>query len=119
MKLAEVVDRLYLHDSVVQNVIYVPDDGTLVLTIELCNWAQPGYVDGEPEVVTRSLAFSGVTSYRVTPDDGTVRGGQILVARVFSSGNRGMSEALELVLANRPEEDVTIMTISAKDVVLA
>ena len=47
-----------LHDSSIEFASF--NDGKLVLNIQLCNWAQDDYKEGEPEIVLATFVFNNV-----------------------------------------------------------
>ncbi|MBQ2620628.1 MAG: hypothetical protein IJF84_04755 [Thermoguttaceae bacterium] len=59
MKLSELVEKHYFHDSSLCGFEY-DDNGNVVLTISFCNWMQDYYVEGEPEILKISLRFNNV-----------------------------------------------------------
>ena len=50
----------YLHDSVVSWLRYSAKDEQLVIQIELSNWMQAWFMDGDQEQIPGRLIFSGV-----------------------------------------------------------
>lgn len=66
MEIAEFFSRFSLHDSVVQQIHLDSQNGTLVFLVELCNYDQPHFLPGDPDMVTRWLLFSGVSEVTST-----------------------------------------------------
>jgi hypothetical protein len=58
MKISELFKTLEFHDSPVIDIQYLADKKQLILEIELCNYDQEGYEEGEPELLPGQLIFS-------------------------------------------------------------
>jgi hypothetical protein len=109
------ISKYYLHDSLVEDIRYLQDEKKLKLEIELCNWRQPSYQDGEPEILKLDFIFTDVTKFEMEPETMLFESDEILeisstITDVF--GN----EAIKMVL--RGEEEVKIVNIIANEVLV-
>lgn len=50
-----------LHDSLIEQVVYDVKNGTVDIKMDLCNWLQNGYVEGDPENKIIHMLFSEVS----------------------------------------------------------
>lgn len=51
MKISNFFNKINLHDSLVNIINYNKNNRQLTLTIELSNWNQPGFNEGENEII--------------------------------------------------------------------
>ena len=68
MSLQQFFEQLYLHDSVVDRLEYLPHEQKLTLSLDLCNYMQDGYQEGEPENIPGTLTFTEVSEFTTDPD---------------------------------------------------
>jgi len=68
MKPSQIKQSLALHDSGVQSISYAAGEGIVRVRVDLCNYAQPGYREGEPELVPGTLEFTGVSRVEAKPE---------------------------------------------------
>jgi hypothetical protein len=101
-----------LHDSSVMGVNYNKEERKLIIKLELCNWKQPLYIEGENELVHGSLEFYNVPFYRIEPIDALINGNEILLAEVYPQA--GKSEKCKFVLTGNT--DVFIIYLESDDV---
>lgn len=66
MRSSQLKQALSLHDSVVQRIEHAA--GAVRIRLDLCNYAQAGYQEGDPEMVSGTLSFSGVSRVEAKPD---------------------------------------------------
>jgi len=104
-----------LHDSLVEGIKYLQDEAKLMLEIELCNWRQPSYQNGEPEMLKILITFTGVRRCEIEPEAISFESDEILEVTSIISDIEG-SEAIKIVL--RGEEAIKIVKIIANDVVV-
>jgi hypothetical protein len=67
MEISKFFETFTLHDRVVNKVTSFPEEKRLKLEIELCNYDQRGFREGDPEMVSGSLVFSGVEEFKADP----------------------------------------------------
>ncbi|UKS27370.1 hypothetical protein LOZ80_39075 [Paenibacillus sp. HWE-109] len=67
MKLIEFTKLFNLHDSVINNLTYIPNQFRLRLEIDLCNYDQSWFKQNDPEIVTGFIEFTEVTAYEIEP----------------------------------------------------
>ena len=53
----DVFDKYNFHDSLIQHIEYFSSKKKLIINIELCNWCQSFYTEGEPEIKKGKLIF--------------------------------------------------------------
>lgn len=58
MTIYELLNTYYLHDSLVEKILY--ENNTVELTIDFCFWMQEGYREGDPETGIIHLRFLDV-----------------------------------------------------------
>ena len=61
MTISDFVEKYYLHDSGLKDIIVNKDNNTVHLMIDLCNWMQDDYVEGQPEILPIEVVFDGTT----------------------------------------------------------
>ncbi len=62
-------DRFYLRNSLVYNIGHVFVTDQLIMTIDLCNWAQLDFQKGvDPDHVIGNLIFSGTKNIKCDPE---------------------------------------------------
>lgn len=64
MNIEELVEQYYFHDSLIENISYIPDQNKVVMLIDFCCWLQPNYNPGSKETGMIELTFSEVELYR-------------------------------------------------------
>lgn len=68
-----------LHDSTFESVTYDGDSKELILTIDLALWRQLSYNEQtDPETITKTLTFTGVSQYNSSPNTLIFDGNDIL-----------------------------------------
>jgi hypothetical protein len=98
---------LALHDSGVDRVEYSKQERTVRLKMDLCNYDQPGYQEGDPEIVPGTLTFSDVARVESKPELGSL----VWVEDQFDGE---LLQAEPLVSAS-PEEDGVALLIHTMD----
>ena len=64
MTLHDFTENYYLHDSLLDKIVYSESEHTLVLYVDFAFWMQKNYQENEPEVGPIEIRFSGVEKYR-------------------------------------------------------
>ncbi len=60
MKLSELLETYYFHDSSIEEIQYNQEKHQVILKIELCAWMQDWYSEEEPEIENIHLIFENV-----------------------------------------------------------
>ncbi|MDR2493464.1 MAG: hypothetical protein LBD25_08430 [Coriobacteriales bacterium] len=97
-----------LHDSLIESVVFNAESKSLEIAIELCNWRQPDYQSGDPEMLCMRIIFEGVEKYELSIDDFEFDSNEIL--EVTYDDDR------PTVLAFLTEQDAETIRIKAKSV---
>jgi hypothetical protein len=117
----EKADQIILHDSVVNQYRYNPDDSTLCFLLELCNFMQPRYEEGDPENICGRLIFSGVRDRSSDPEaaraDWRNAGAQILNASLTpnESGEYEVEMVLQVSDYIKNSENIIVLRFRAED----
>lgn len=64
MNIEELVERYYFHDSLIENISYIPDQNKVIMLIDFCYWLQPNYNPGSKETGMIELTFLEVELYK-------------------------------------------------------
>ncbi len=121
MSLKKSADQIILHDSVVNKYTYNSDDKRLCLLLELCNFMQPWYKEGEPENLCGQFVFSGVRKRRSEPEvafvDWNNADGQILDISLTPNkrGEYEVEMVLEISDYVRHSEDIFVARFEAEN----
>ena len=67
-----------LHDSLIEKILYSPDQKKVEIFVELCNWKQKDYKESEPEMLNMCILFEGVESFQLSNPDYKFDGNEIL-----------------------------------------
>jgi hypothetical protein len=124
MSLQQFFEHLYLHDSVVDRLEYLPQEQKLILSIDLCNYMQEGYQESEPEHISGKLTFTGVNDFTTDPDLtsiewGAHQNGQILDLSVVNVSTKSAEKVETTIEVNNyiTKIDTTyLITFFASDV---
>lgn len=100
MTVREFLSRFRLHDSGVNWIEYRPAAQLLHMAIELCNYDQPDFRDGDPERVVGKLEFLDVRDYAAEP-----------AADAFAWSNKVDGEILRCELDTTGETDALKMVV--------
>jgi hypothetical protein len=100
--------KLNLHDSLIEDVNYLPDKKRLEIMIELCNWQQSGHKDTDPEILDICLEFEEVERYEISVENHKFCGDEIL--QVTESENQ------TITIAFLTNNDVETIVVTAKQV---
>ena len=111
LKLSEMISRYNLHDSLVEDIKFFQDEEKLLLDIKLCNWRQPLYQDGEPEVLKLQFIFTRVTKFEIESETMSIESDEILEITPIKSD---IGEAIKIVLHGN--EDIKIINVIANEV---
>lgn len=60
MTLSELNKKFNFHDSFIDSIHFEKIQNEVILKIELCNWMQKDYREGEPETSEVQFVFSGI-----------------------------------------------------------
>ena len=63
MKLHDLVEIHYFHDSSLNDVQYDPEQRRIEISVVFCNWMQDYFVEGMPELIAVKLVFTNVSRY--------------------------------------------------------
>ena len=107
------INKYDLHDSLIENIKYLQHEKKLMIEIELCNWKQSSYHDGEPEMLKMLIGFTGVKKYWIDPETMAFQSDEILETILIKGDTEG-SEAIKIVLNG--EKDIKIIEIFADEV---
>lgn len=66
MKLSEFEKNHSLHDSPINGFHYFPEQGKLVLDVDICDDGQWPFIKGEPDPFPISFVFTGVSHYSIS-----------------------------------------------------
>lgn len=112
MKIVEFLENYNLHDSVVESITFYQNEKRVVMDMDLCNWLQSFYEDGDPEIKVGQLEFTEVISFKTEPKVFTINSNEIIDVSVLRIGSE--NETIKFVLTS--EEDVIIVEIEAEGV---
>lgn len=74
----DVFDKYNFHDSLIQHIEYFSSKKKLIINIELCNWCQSFYTEGEPEIKKGKLIFLNVSFFKFIPSTVKINDNEIL-----------------------------------------
>lgn len=74
----DVFDKYNFHDSLIQHIEYFSSKKKLIIDIELCNWCQSFYTEGEPEIKKGKLIFLDVSFFKFIPSTVKINDNEIL-----------------------------------------
>lgn|SRR5690606_35690137 len=86
MKISEFFKNFSLHDSGIDRIVYFSDEKRMVVHLELCNYMQAGYQEGELELVPGHLEFLDVSGLDVDPPLSTIDW-EIMSGEISSGGH--------------------------------
>ncbi|KJD47127.1 hypothetical protein [Paenibacillus terrae] len=112
MKSSEFIESYTLHDSLVEDILYDKEEKHLKLTLELCQWKQPNYIETEPEMQLGILKFTEVVFYEIQPDNYSLDSNEILEVELVASDSK--EERIKIILNG--EEDVVVLIVEAAEV---
>lgn len=64
MKIEELNEKYYFHDSIVEKILYDEKQQVLEMYLDFCFWAQDEYKESDPETGKVLVRFSGVEEYK-------------------------------------------------------
>jgi len=109
IKINELLAIYDLHDSVVENIEYLPSEKKVLITLELCQWKQADYDESESEMQEGILSFTDVESFTIEPLSFLINSSEILKAKIYPE-----NRIIEIILMG--EHDVGKMSIVAQAV---
>lgn len=87
MNISDFVEKYYLHDSGLREIIVDKEKNSVHLIVDLCNWMQDSYVEGEPEILPIEIVFLGVSEMEnLGRDIDEECGDEFIVADVSDNG---------------------------------
>ena len=86
MKVSEFFKLYILDHTSIDEIQYLSSEGLLLIHIQLVNWMQTFYEDGQLEFVNGKLVVSGVGSFTVDPLLNTLKFGEHADGEVISYG---------------------------------
>lgn len=98
-----------LHDSVVENIEYLPYEKKVLITLELCQWKQADYDEFESEMQEGILSFTDVESFTIEPFSFLINSSEILKAKIYDQ-----RRSIEIILMG--DHDVGKVSIVAQAV---
>jgi hypothetical protein len=117
MRLSEFHEHYSLHDSPINSLHYFPEQGKLILEVDICDDGQwPFPIKSDPLPFT--FVFTGVSHYSVSPDALDFDKDEISHARLLPSEKSG-KEVIEFVLlttSNQGTEGVKFLQIEAEGI---
>lgn len=67
MKIYELLNSYYFHDSLVEEVRYFKEEEKVIIKMNFCNWLQPYYKEKEPDILECTVIFKGITHCNPDP----------------------------------------------------
>ena len=80
------LQEYYLHDSLIEEVLFLPDERRVEIRIELCNWLQQGYRESEPGMLDVCLVFEEVEGFSLSNEGYVFDYDEILEVREADDG---------------------------------
>lgn len=112
MKISEMVNKYNFHDSIVEDIRFLHDERKLMIKVELCNWRQTSYKDGDTEIIEGNLVFSDVKKYEIEPGSVFFDSDEILETEVSQISED--NEMIKMVLLG--SDNVKVINIQASNV---
>ncbi len=84
MTVPEFLEQFRLHDSGFDSIIFRPADHQLFIALDLCNFEQPNYHKGAPEILRGWLQFEGVSLFESEPSISVFRWGSGIDGEIIS-----------------------------------
>lgn len=122
MKILQFIEQFYLHDSSIENIGNDFFKDQLVMTVNLCNWAQNTYCPGiDPDHYIGNFVFKNVTMIAKDPADFIFESNQILDVNyeVFSEDLVQVTFYIMLLATNTSQDKgnpIVALSITATDV---
>jgi hypothetical protein len=114
MRLSEFEKNYSLHDSPINNLHYFPEQGKLILEVDICDDGQwPFIVNIDPFPI--KIVFTGVSRYSIDTDALDFENDEINNARILPSVNQ-LKEVLEFIILTTPNQDINFLQIEAESV---
>lgn len=122
MTIDEFFEHYHFHDSGVNNIIYDAEVKKLHLDIDLCNYEQEGYQEGDPEVSPATLVFTDIENFQSDPQLSLVNfseneWGEIHDAKHVAARDAMGLEAAQIII-NWVHNGIIILTFLASSAVL-
>ncbi|WP_438434229.1 hypothetical protein [Gorillibacterium sp. sgz500922] len=71
-----------MHDSIIENIEYLPYEKKVRIELEFCLWKQVYYNESEPEMQKGLLIFTGVDSFQIDPPSFMSDSNEILEVKI-------------------------------------
>ena len=108
MDILNFVKKFDLHDSTIENIGHEFFEGQLIITINLCNWRQLTFENGQQENVVGNLIFSDISEVEIDPKKFTCDSNEIIEVK-HEQSNRD-----KIVIIFHAERDKEIVELSFK-----
>ena len=113
MKLSEFTRNYSLHDSPIVDLCYSPEQGKLILEVEICDDGQWVFLKGKADPFPIQFIFTGVARYTVDGDDLDFESDEIYHASLIPSKNP-TKEALDFLIITTPNKGIKHIQIEAE-----
>lgn len=110
---SEVLRKYIWHDSLVENIEYDNESSTVNICVELGNWRQENYMEGEPETLKCILKFTGITSFCYEPQKLSFNDDEILCFEVVEKLNRNVEKIKLVMLGLKDTKVITFISNGA------
>lgn len=111
MRIYELLNSYYFHDSLIEEVKYFKEKEKVVIKMDFCNWLQPNYKEKEPEILECTVTFQGITHCNPEPCTLNLDSDQILDINSDSEENSNDCY-IEFVLMGN--DDVKLLKLSGE-----
>jgi hypothetical protein len=103
MKIEHFLKEYYLHDSVVEKMVYSSSENFLTIHLELCNYLQSNYSEGDLEIIKGTLQFTVigklVTNFSFEDLNWSENvDGEILAFNQVNTKSTGLNNVLKMVI---------------------
>lgn len=112
MEITNFFGGIDLHDSMVESISYNDLTKELLINIDFLLWRQPFYnVENDPEIINKTLKFSGVSYLETVPNTLIFDSNEILEVKFLPAS---VGEQVEFILNN--ENNIIKFSIQAQHV---
>ncbi len=115
MRLSEFQENYSLHDSPINSLHFFPEQGKLILEVEICDDGQWPFLKDSIDPFPIKFVFTGVSHYSINTDALDFENDEINDARILPSENLG-KEVLEFILLITPNKGTKFLQIEAESV---
>jgi hypothetical protein len=110
MLISELLYRFDFHDSIVEEIKFLPDENMFIMNLEFCNWKQSFYKETDGKILHVPLIFNSVKKYQIIPDL-TIKDNEILRMELIETDD----QVLGIKIVLNEESDVIIIKIETTD----